>query len=1136
MAKSGRGKQSEGVAGGRTRPNEAALDARASGKRRRRWPRRLLIVAVLLAVVIAFAPNLLSTGPGIRMVLGVVNGRIRGTVRIEDLSLSWWGPCRAAGLQVLDPDGREVLRVGEIRLAAGLWSLLTGSGRFESLRVAAPRATLYVAEDGTVSLSRAFEPVKPGPKRPAKPLPKLAGGVTVTDGSVRIVRPDGREYEVLNVNGDLTLDTLDRLVGGIGLDLAGGGQVAATVDLSGLTPGGRFSLDGADGTFRVTMDEPADLDRLTTFAGVGATLRGTARVDLTGDAKAGKLHAAFKVELQRLQSQELERSGVRPIDLALSGDFHADGREIAGKADLTGDAGELRAGFAYRPSAKASPLSLDGVISAAFGGESISLPDFSLDANAAIDLPGLARAVPAAVNIRPGVEITNGTLLVEGVSIRGGERPSLQGRIALQYLAARRRDDDADISCAPVSVYFDAALEKGAGLKIDKARFDSAFGTAEGSGTIDDLKTRFGLNLALLHKELGAVFDLRSIPRKGELTGMLNLTRRGEDRVGIAVDANVSDFEYHRGGRTIHVGAGRVHQDGYVLLEKRRPVEVVLTRGKVTVAALRVNGRRWGDRPVELEWSGVKLHPKDRRVEIASARLDGPPGSITAEQVRLNLSDDFRADGKLSVSADLNAASAILAPSRFGVESKGASRIAGRLDWSGTCSSAGGVVSFAGAGGIRDLRVEGEGRAFRQEKLAFTQDIVLDRGKEVITVKRMSLNAAPLFSLQLGGTISRFQTDRLLDLTGSYEGSWEDITRLLHSLAPGTAETVALTGNTRADFRVTGPAHRPEVRPVFRDVAAGTELGWKSANFYGVALGEAKLSPQLREGQVRLPETAIAAVDGGKVRLRGIVDLEPPAPVFRLPGKVKLLEDLTITRRMGRQLLSRFNPIFSQLAAAEGEVSLETNDLVLPLSREIAKSGSGSGRLDLEKLKVRPEGILSTLLQLGGVAAKDKAPVQVTGVDFTIRDGRIHYDNFTLLFAGGFDLRFYGSVGFDDTLDLAVSVPVRAELLQRFGVRGPVLDYARLLSGARVAIPLIGTRLKPGLDFSKVDLRPLIDRAVIALLTEEAARRLRELLQGRKKDKEKPDSRPENEEKDSGGGIDLSPIFDLLRDRLERQE
>jgi len=119
---------------------------------------------------------------------------------------------------------------------------------------------------------------------------------------------------------------------------------------------------------------------------------------------------------------------------------------------------------------------------------------------------------------------------------------------------------------------------------------------------------------------------------------------------------------------------------------------------------------------------------------------------------------------------------------------------------------------------------------------------------------------------------------------------------------------------------------------------------------------------------------------------------------------------------------------------------------------------------------------------------------------------------------------------------MAVSVPVRAELLQRLGVRGPVLDYARLLSGTRIAIPLTGTRLKPGLDLSKVDLRPLIDRAVKALLTEEAAKRFQELLQGRKKDKEKPDSRPENEKKDPGGGIDLSPIFDLLRDRLGRQE
>ncbi|HUU59106.1 MAG TPA: hypothetical protein VMZ50_06150, partial [Phycisphaerae bacterium] len=610
MAESGRGRRTRGVAGGRTGPNEAARGAGASSKTRRRWKRWLLIVAVLLAVVIAFAPALLSTGLATRMVLGVVNDRVRGTVRIEDLSLSWWGPCRAVGLQVLDPDGREVLRVSEIRLAAGLWGLLTGSGRFESLRVVAPRATLYLAEDGTISLVQAFEPVEPGPKPPPKPLPKLRGGVAVTDGAVRIVRPDGREYEVPQINGELAIDTLDRLRGNINFQVTGGGRAALAWNLSGLIPAGQFKLEGADGTFEVSMAEPLDLAPLAEFAGAGAKLRGTARVDLNGGFESGKLAAEFKLETQRLYSGDLQRSGVQPIDLVLSGRLGAAGEEISGTVNLTGDAGGLHADFAYRPSAKPSPLSLDRLLAAAFGGEPISLPDLSLDANGAIDLPRLAKAIPSLLKVLPGVEITNGRVVVDGVSIRGGSEPSLAGRVALEYLAARK--GGVDISYAPVSVSLTAALDKEAGLKIDDIDIRSAFASATGKGTIADLKTRFDADLARLHKELGSVFDLADLPRKGTLAGSLNLARQSDGRVGVVLDVNVADYEYKRDERAVQIRTGRIHQDGYIVLRERRPVEAVLTSGSIELDEdLSVTGS-----------GGYDVQKRTFRFDVAVTRAD----------------------------------------------------------------------------------------------------------------------------------------------------------------------------------------------------------------------------------------------------------------------------------------------------------------------------------------------------------------------------------------------------------------------------------------------------------------------------------------------------------------------------------
>ncbi len=99
-----------------------------------------------------------------------------------------------------------------------------------------------------------------------------------------------------------------------------------------------------------------------------------------------------------------------------------------------------------------------------------------------------------------------------------------------------------------------------------------------------------------------------------------------------------------------------------------------------------------------------------------------------------------------------------------------------------------------------------------------------------------------------------------------------------------------------------------------------------------------------------------------------------------------------------------------------------------------------------------------------------------------------------MTFPDGFDLRFRGSVGFDDRLELWVSLPVRPALLEKLGVKGPLQDYAKVLVGSRVEIPLAGTRLQPRLDLSKVDVKPLIEKAAKSLATEKGGQLLDSLL------------------------------------------
>ena len=185
------------------------------------------------------------------------------------------------------------------------------------------------------------------------------------------------------------------------------------------------------------------------------------------------------------------------------------------------------------------------------------------------------------------------------------------------------------------------------------------------------------------------------------------------------------------------------------------------------------------------------------------------------------------------------------------------------------------------------------------------------------------------------------------------------------------------------------------------------------------------------------------------------------------------------------------------------------NDVVLPLGETLKTAGAGHGRLDLVNMKVRPDGLLAELLALGGLDKQTDHAVSVGGLDFMLKDGRLAYDDFTLTFTDEYDLKFYGSVGLDETLDLVVSVPVKAALLERLGVRGPVAEYARHLTGSRVAIPIIGTRERPKLDLTRVDVKSLVERAI----KETAGKKAGDLLQGLLGGKEKAPKQGQQEKK-----------------------
>ncbi len=270
------------------------------------------------------------------------------------------------------------------------------------------------------------------------------------------------------------------------------------------------------------------------------------------------------------------------------------------------------------------------------------------------------------------------------------------------------------------------------------------------------------------------------------------------------------------------------------------------------------------------------------------------------------------------------------------------------------------------------------------------------------------------------------------------------------------------------------------------------EFSWDSVKMYDLVLGKTTFKPTFRNERLDLPVATISvsAVQPQKDALPGFLrigcetDFSGDEPVLKMPGTLKVVENIPINHEFGTDVLSRILPIFYKLKELTGHISLTIEDLDVPLGEGIKHTGSGRGRLILKDVKILSNGLMTDLTNLGGLTPpSDLTSLKISDLVFEIRDGRFYYDDLVVTSAGTLDMKFSGSVGFDDTLDMIVTLPVLLlpkQIEQLAGIitlkklrSGTGLDNLNPLSGGlgdirRVRI--IGTRQEP-----KFGLPPVLD-------------------------------------------------------------
>ncbi|MCH7573172.1 MAG: hypothetical protein IH891_09690, partial [Planctomycetes bacterium] len=164
-----------------------------------------------LALLLALAPTLINFGIGQGVIRGAIEKHINGTVAMDNLHLTWFGPQIIEGFSLTDDRGEQVANL-DLQLASGLGKLIAGDLSRIELDVSGS-INLNLYENGDTSLSTLMPVDQPAPDQSETPAPfSSLASFDFIDVSL-----DGVTVNLHDIAADRTI-TLNRLSGGLTYD------------------------------------------------------------------------------------------------------------------------------------------------------------------------------------------------------------------------------------------------------------------------------------------------------------------------------------------------------------------------------------------------------------------------------------------------------------------------------------------------------------------------------------------------------------------------------------------------------------------------------------------------------------------------------------------------------------------------------------------------------------------------------------------------------------------------------------------------------------------------------------------------------------------------------------------------------
>ena len=1062
--------------------------------RRRRWPRRVLGLLVLLAVGVWFAPAVAARTGLVERVVRSAAADLRGSVEVGGASLGWFRPVELRDVVVKDRQGRVLLTAPKVSSSKTLFALACNRADLGEFTIDRPAAEV-VCENGGTNLEDALaEYLKddgkpPAPTRPAVAVRVVEGKLTVRDGdrvteagaiAATVAVPASRAEPVAAKLSAASPGKLDA-------DLSVGERGAAKVVAGG------FPLDALAPVVR----------RLQPGLSLGGTV--TADVSATwGKDEKGRTTATVE---GTIGGRELDIAGpwfkgdrlrLAAADLPLKAELTGSGLRVE-RAQLTCDIGTASASGAW---------DLDGKLDDVF-------EQAGLTASADVDLAKLAARLPKLVRLRPGTEVREGRLTARLASRGTPAGTTWDGEVRTSALKAVREGKPVEWA-EPLAVVFSGRLPAGHLPTFDKFVCKSDFLAVNAQGSAEAFRAAANVYLDRLSDRLGEFVDLHGVTLAGEASAWVIASRSPAGAFKVDAGADLKNFAFADGGRhALAEPALSVKASAAGTWAKGGPVRLdagslALTAGADTLAAkleepipdarsvaggklsasLAGDLARWAGRvrsvaplPPHYVFGGtatasgaVRLGPEaitvDRLVvSVEKARFRG--AGLDLDEPHLNAAGDLTVRTKTGVADLANAqfsspalsvtggtfaleglAGGDLAVSGSGQAVGDLARVGRTVGLDGFRGRAtgparfrwqGDTTTFAGTLDLKDFGYGDPAKTGLSEKAA---RLDLD-GRYDLTPDRLTLSRVKFDRPGIGvftkGTLAHFAGAQDVALDGTLD----------YDLAALTPELRAAVGG---NFQATGTGSRPfAVRGSLASgkLTAEGGLGWDALKAYGFDVGKGELTAKLADGRGTISPIS-ATFGGGRITLTPTVRLDTPAAeVSFAPGKV--VDKATLTPAATAGAVGYALPAIANSAHAEGQVSLVLGDNRVPLG-DFSKA-SMRGQLLLHKATVGAGPVMTEVFKLLGQPSARMTLANEVPVPVAVEAGRVHHQNLALT-VNGYTVKTSGSVGLDGSLSMFVDVPIPGTFP---GLKNnPALKMA--VEGKIVRLPVGGTLGKPAVD------------------------------------------------------------------------